>query len=196
MNTPEQTNQVRNTGELIRQCRHGDLHAFRLLVESHESYLYALAFRILRQEDDARDVVQESFIRIWKKLPQYMPEVKFTTWIYTITVHLCYDRIKMDARRHTNIIRDQDPEQSDRADPSEDPQKETEERDLCARILSAATKLPPMERLVFHLRDIQDFTIEEIASIAGISPGTVRTNLCYARKRLRAVVRQLEGNGI
>jgi RNA polymerase sigma-70 factor (ECF subfamily) len=196
MNDPEQHSQSRSSSELIRKSQQGNLLAFRSIVETHQSYLYALAFRLLRQEDDARDIVQESFIRIWKNLPRYRPEIKFTTWIYTITVHLCYDRIKMDARRHKAFVSYTDPDGHELRDPAADPQTELEGRDFCDRILSAASNLPPMERLVFHLRDIQDFTIEEISAMAGISAGAVRTNLCYARKRLRAVVKQLQRNGI
>jgi RNA polymerase sigma-70 factor (ECF subfamily) len=196
MNDPQHHNQSRSINELIRQSQLGDLTAFRSLVDSHQKYLYALAFRILRREDDANDIVQESFIRIWKNLSRYRPGVKFTTWIYSITVHLCYDRIKMDARRHMTISSFDENDGENRRDPTADPQSVLEGRDLCDRILSAAVKLPPMERLVFHLRDIQDFTIEEISELAGMSAASVRTNLCYARKRLRAMVHQLQRDGI
>ena len=75
-----------------------------------------------------------------------------------------------------------------------DLQQAAENVDLSERILSAAKKLPPVQNLVFHLRDVQDFSIEEISEIAGISAGSVKTNLCYARKRLRiAMIHMQEG---
>ena len=163
-------------------------------MESQQQYAYALAFRLLHDEDDAKDVVQEAFIRVWNNLARYTPEVKFTTWLYKIVVNLCYDRIKMEARRRTLfgyvsrlLNRDDIPDGNDL-------QQAAENVDLSERILSAAKKLPPVQNLVFHLRDVQDFSIEEISEIAGISAGSVKTNLCYARKRLRiAMIHMQEG---
>ncbi|HUN64842.1 MAG TPA: sigma-70 family RNA polymerase sigma factor [Bacteroidota bacterium] len=178
--------------DLIRLARDGDLSAFRSLVIRYQPYVYALAFRVLGDPDDTADAVQDSFIRIWRNLARYRPGPKFTTWIYTITVNCCYDKQKMDARRNRVV----DPGLADRLDdvpsPFSDPSLLAEQSDLKEKILSAASLLPPAERLVFHLRDLCDCTVEEVAEIAGMSPGTVRTNLCLARKRLRLALVRLE----
>ena len=84
-----------STETIIERSRGGDGEAFRLLVKAHQGYAYALAFRLVCDDEAAKDVVQESFIRIWKHLPEYRPTVKFTTWMYRIVVNLSYDRLKM-----------------------------------------------------------------------------------------------------
>lgn len=187
---PEQQNTA--VHGLVRGSLQGDRMAFRRLMESHQRYAYALAVKLLHDEDDAKDVVQEAFIRVWNNLATYRPEIKFTTWLYKIVVNLCYDKMKMESRRKNIFgylagfmtINDV-PDDRDLHD-------EVEKLDLREYILSAATKLPPMERLIFHLRDVQDFSIEETAEIAGISIGSVKTNLCYARKRIRIAVTKIQ----
>ena len=180
--------------ELVKKSLEGDLAAFRSLMESQKHYAFALAFRLLHDEEDAKDVVQDAFIRVWNNLAKYRPEVKFTTWLYKIVVNLCYDKMKMESRRNNvfgyfmGLLSG-----SDVAD-TKDLQREVENMDFSDLILSAAKKLPPMENLVFHLRDVQDFSIEEVAEIVGTSIGSVKTNLCYARKRIRIAVTKIPGS--
>ncbi len=181
--------------ELVRKSLEGDLSAFRRLMDSQQRYAYILAVRLLRDAEDANDVVQEAFVRVWRNLAAYSADVKFTTWLYTIVVHLSYDTLKKRSRkgrifgygatffRHSEV-----------ADAS-DLQEKTERADLCDQILAKAQELPPMEKLVFHLRDVEDFTSEEVAGLTGISVGSVKTNLCYARKRIRAAMASLQEGG-
>jgi RNA polymerase sigma-70 factor, ECF subfamily len=164
-------------------------------MEAHQHYAFALAIRILHDEEDAKDVVQDAFVRVWNNLGKYRKEVKFTTWLYKIVVNLCFDRIKLNSRRNglfdrlTGLfVRNDLPDGGDL-------EKEIEMIDLRDSVLSAARELPPMENLVFHLRDIQDFSVAEVAEIAGISVGSVKTNLCLARKRLRIAIMKLQGGG-
>jgi RNA polymerase sigma-70 factor, ECF subfamily len=178
------------TAELVDRSLNGDVSAFRSLLEMYQQYAYAVAFRLLRDADNARDIVQEAFIRVWNHLHRYRPEVKFTTWLYRIVVHLCYDRMKMEARRTTRqnnfatdtVIRDI--------------HQDVENADLREHVLSEAKKLPPQQRLVFHLRDIQDFSIEEIADMVGISINSVKANLCYARRRIRVALEQMQRGNV
>jgi RNA polymerase sigma-70 factor (ECF subfamily) len=178
--------------ELVLRSLEGDLSAFRSLMESHQHFAYAVAVRLLQDEDNAKDVVQEAFIRVWNNLGRYRPEVKFTTWLYKIVIHLCYDKMKMDSRRKNifeyigGFLTGEDLARGG------DPLQEIENSDLQTHILAEAKKLPRKEYLVFHLRDVQDFSIQEIAEIVGISAGSVKTNLCYARRRIRTAVMQLQ----
>lgn len=161
-------------------------------MESHERYAFALAFRLVRDDEVSREIVLEAFVRVWNKVDRYRPEVKFTTWLYAIVVNLCYDRMKMDARRTSIIGRLSAWADSREIDGGDDPHGDLERRDLRDIILAEARKLPPMERLIFHLRDVQDFSVEETAALAGVSTASVKTNLCYARKRLRLAVAALQ----
>ena len=185
---PEQENTVIH--ELVRRSVGGDLGAFRSLLESQERYAYALAFKLLHDEEEVKDVVQEAFIRVWNNLARYRPQVRFTTWLYKIVVNLCYDRMKMESRRKNIFGYSAGWFASDEIADGGDIHEEIEKRDLREFILSAAKKLPPMERLIFHLRDVQDCSVEETAEIAGISIGSVKTNLCYARKRIRLTINE------
>lgn len=182
---PESEKENRATQQLIVRSLEGDLSAFRLLMESQQRYAFAVALPLLRDEENAREVVQEAFIRVWNNLARYRREVKFTTWLYKIVVNLCYDKMKMESRRK-NIFGSIGAlfDGSDVAG-SQDVHRQLEQADLRDHILSEAKKLPPKEQLVFHLRDVQDFSLQEIAEIAGLSIASVKTNLCYARRRLR-----------
>lgn len=164
--------------------------AFGTLMESHERYAYAVAFRLLRDEESSKDVVQEAFIRVWNNFGKYRQEIKFSTWLYKIVINLCYDKIKMNSRRN-NIFKlsQNSADIGDIPDPK-DFHSELEKSDLCRHVMAVSKELPPKEYLVFNLRDILDLSIEEIAEIVGSSASSVKANLCYARRRIRdAMVR-------
>ena len=187
----ESEQQNTTTIALVRRSAKGDTVAFRSLMESQEDYAFVLAFRLLHDEEDAKDVVQEAFIRVWNNCAGYRPEIKFTTWLYKIVVNLCYDTIKRRSRRNTVfgyvLGRANETDIVDRRDL----QTDIENVDLRNIILSVSKELSPMENLVFHLRDVQDFSIREVAEITGISMSSVKTNLCYARKRIRFAINKI-----
>jgi len=178
------------TEQLMDCCKQSDTDAFRQIVKRHQGYAFALAFRILCESEDAKDVVQESFIRVWTHRAEYHADVKFTTWLYKIVVNLCYDRLRAKQRREKMFLRQDDRMGEPTEMHSDNPEELAVNRDLAERILHLAAKLPEKQRIVFTLRDIHDQTIEEVAAIVGISPESVRTNLCYARAAIRT---RLEG---
>jgi RNA polymerase sigma-70 factor (ECF subfamily) len=178
--------------ELVRESLDGDVSAFRSLMDSQKQYAYAVAFRLLHDEENSKDVVQEAFIRVWNNLGKYRKEIKFTTWLYKIVVNLCYDKIKMNSRQNNIFGYTENLYGNNDVADNRDVHSETEKSDLCDHVISESKNLPPKEYLVFHLRDILDFSIEEIAEITRISIGSVKTNLCYARRRIRIAVNQLQ----
>lgn len=178
---------------LVARCVAGDRTAFRLLVETYQPFAYALAFRLLRDPDGAADVVQESFIRVWKNLETYRPESRFTTWLYRIVVNLGYDAMRRERRFGRLFDRAGRGEDPGVTAENADPARRLEVKDLAERVLQTAAFLPPKQRMVFTLRDVQDMTLEEIADTTGMSIGTVKTNLSYARKRIRETLNRLEG---
>ncbi len=185
--SPESDTQ--RTDELIRKIQGGDLSAFRGLMEAYQQFAYAVAFRLLRDEDDAKDAVSEAFVRVWKHLRTYRPEVKFTTWVYKIVINLCYDKMKMESRRSNALALLFG---SGDVSGGNDVQSDIENADLCDHVLREAQSLPPKERLVFHLRDVEDLSIAEIAELAGMSVASVKTNLCYARRRIRLALARIQ----
>jgi RNA polymerase sigma-70 factor (ECF subfamily) len=173
---------------LLRSSAEGNTDAFRAVVDSHQQYAFALAFRIVCDEENARDVVQEAFIRVWRHLPRYDARAKFTTWLYTIVTHLAVDRLRVEQRRSGEERLD-DAHEAAGGPPLEE---EITNRDLAATIKRIAGDLPVKQRLVFVLRDLEDRTLEEIGGILGMSAGAVRTNLCYARRTIRERMRKYD----
>jgi len=193
VNDPTQDNQTaEETRNLIERCRSGDLAAFTALMHGHQHFAYNVAFKVVQNGDSAADIVQEAFIRVWKNLHRYDDSARFTTWLYKIVVHLCYDRLKMESRRQRlfqSIGRIS--EESDATD-GRNPETEAQTKDAASIILGLAKRLPPKQQLVFMLRDIQDCTMEEIAEIADMSVSSVKANLSYARKAIREAFEILE----
>jgi len=184
---------VELTKEIFQRCKLGDDSAFRELVETYQSYGYALAVRFLCHEEDARDVVQESFIRVWKYMHTFNVKSKFTTWYYRIVTNLCLDKIKMKKRKATVSIHEEKVAIHQK-DP-QDLEEKISNRDLIQKIISMTEKLPNKQRLVFVLRDLQDLPIVEVSQIMKVSPGSVKSNLSLARKKIRQHLEAMEKAG-
>ena len=181
--------------KLIARCRKGESLAFREIVERYQGYAFSLAFRILWDEDDARETVQESFVRVWKHLATYDGRSRFTTWLYAIVTHLAQDRLKANMRREQIFTRMTGANDTVGDTRGTDPDTRLENRELVERIKMFAGDLPPVQRTVFALRDLQDLSIAEVADHLRMSTGAVKANLCLARARIRRSMQQLERNG-
>jgi RNA polymerase sigma-70 factor (ECF subfamily) len=166
---------------------------FERLLRTHQPFALAVALRILRNRTGALEVVQDSFIRVWKNFERYDPQKPFTTWLYTIVVRCCYDRIKME-RRRTALHRLMGGDTDD-PEPQADgnPATEFESKEAAERIVSLARRLPPKQRMVFLLRDVEDCSMEKVAELVGISVNSVKVNLFYARRAIRIAYEALEG---
>lgn len=177
--------------DLIVSSKGGDQTAFEELVRQHQSYVFALAIRLLSDINEARDIAQESFIRVWRHLHRYDARMKFRTWLYTIVTNLAKDRLRALGR-----------EQKRFASPSagSEPEDRAEERDLhdavanseiATVVVNLTRQLPARQQLVFTLRDLEDLTVAEVAEITGMTPGSIKTNLHFARAKIRALLLRL-----
>ncbi len=173
--------------ELIQKAQQGHPLAFRYLVERHQKMTYTLAYRFLNNADDAKDIVQEAFIRIWKNLDQYKPEVKFSTWLYKITTNLCLDRIKS---KHHQQQKNQVSEDFKIAS-STTPEKILEQEELAAFVHHAAQTLTPKQQAVFILSDLQGLSMNEIEESLGMSKGNIKSNLYYARLAMQEKIKNI-----
>ena len=168
------------------QCR--DLAAFEQLVRKYQPYAFSLAMKFLCDEAEASDVVQDSFLRVWKNIDRYDPKQKFTTWLYKIVVNLCVDRFRALKRsRSIFLSRDRDLVMEDLPDERDWETMRSHEQ-LAEIIRTLSCRLSRKQRLVFTLRDLQDLTVEEVVEITGLSIGSIKTNLHYARKSIRDVL--------
>jgi RNA polymerase sigma-70 factor (ECF subfamily) len=176
--------------ETISRSRDGDAGAFARIVHEHQSYAYALAVRLLCNEHEAEDVVQESFVRVWINLPRYDVGVAFTTWLYTIVTNLCLDRMRSRKRIRrffsSATISDYDIHGLSGPDSFES----LSNRDLVEIVHILTGRLTLTQRLVFTLRDLQQLSIHETAAVTGLSPASVKTHLSAARRRLRDLLQR------
>lgn len=172
---------------LIQKAQQGHSLAFRYLVERHQHMTYTLAYRFLNNADDAKDIVQEAFIRIWKNLDQYKPEVKLSTWLYKITTNLCLDHIKS---KYNQQKKNQVTENFEVAS-SNTPQKDMEQEELARFIHQAAQTLTTKQQAVFVLRDLHGLSTEEIEEALGMSKGNIKSNLYYARLAMQDKMKKI-----
>jgi RNA polymerase sigma-70 factor, ECF subfamily len=172
-----------NLQEIIRCVRNGDHTAFRNLVTMYRQQAYRLAFRILGNEEEARDAVQESFIRIWEKIGSFDPSREFVPWMCRIVINTATDR-QRTIRRHTMVPIDQ-VLQKPGAIPGKDADSAADNHELALMVKGLAGLLPGKQKLVFILRDLEGMASQEVESITGLTETAVKTNLYHARKRVR-----------
>jgi RNA polymerase sigma-70 factor (ECF subfamily) len=167
--------------KIIRDINKGDKPAFRKLVEAYQEMAYGLAFRMMNDEEDARDVVQESFIKIWEKIHTYDQNEKFNNWMYRIVSNTAIDRIrkrKPESRYDDSSILSYMPLNN-----SLDKTLELKESVKLIRLLTF--KLPEKQKLVFSLRDLEGLSQHEVEEITGMKGDAVKSNLYHARKFIR-----------
>jgi RNA polymerase sigma-70 factor, ECF subfamily len=180
--------------EYLRRCRNGDTDAFRRIVDDHQSFAYAVAYRFLGNRADAEDAVQDSFIRVWEHLKDYDPRKKFSTWLYRIVANRCLDALRSRKRRGEEIAADSPAGES--AIRSGDPEKANDDRETVGLVNELVRDLPEKQRMVFILRDLQDLSADETAEIMGMSGASVKSNLFHARRYLREAIIRLERRGL
>jgi len=178
--------------ELVAAARNGDHQAFEELVRVTYADTYTLAYRLMGDEEDARDVVQESYLRAFRGLKRFRGDAQFTTWLYRITANCASTHLgRRQKHRHDELV--DDAPLAD-ADPTHDPQMRTEGNATRNRLNAALLELPPRLRAVVVLRDVYDLPHEAIAAELGISESAAKVRLHRARKKLRETLCPLRGD--
>lgn len=173
--------------ELIEECRRGNLNHFRKLVELTSPFAYSVAFRILSEEDQAKDVVQETMITIWQKLKKIKSAEVYKTWIYRIVVNKCYDQLRK-RKRNIEFVVDEKVWASISNRISTGPSADLENRETAQIINLLTNRLSPKQKTVFILSDLEEMTSDEISEITGMSKAGIKANLHYARKSISEMV--------
>jgi len=168
---------------LVAAALAGRTEAFGTLVERYDRAVYHLAFRTLRDTEEARDATQEAFFKAYRSLRTFKPGAKFSTWIFAIAYHACCDRLAR-RKRYSNE------ELPDRADPAAGPETEAIAGDEARRLRAAIATLPEKYRAVITLYHLQGRQYDEIAEVLGIPMGTVKTHLFRAKEQLRRILSQ------
>ena len=179
---------IRTDEELVARASAGDLESFNQLVTRWERPIYALAYRTLGREEDARDVVQEAFLRAYRGLRGFKGQAKFSSWLYRITLNLCRDWIRRE--RRAPLI--QVPEGTDPVDladeriaPSESVEDLVARRELSQAVAQAMAELPEEQRTAILLKEYHGLTFQEIADMLDCPLSTVKTRLYQGLSVLR-----------
>ncbi|MCU0461136.1 MAG: RNA polymerase sigma factor [Bacteroidales bacterium] len=172
---------------LIEECRNGNLQNFRKLIGISSPFAFSVAFRMLGDEDLAKDVVQETMITVWEKLKRIKSAESYKTWLYRIVVNKCYDQMRMK-KRHIEERADDKTWAMIANHFSEKNSSALDNRETAMIINLLTEKLSPRQKSVFVLSDLEEMTPEEISSITGMSRRNIKANLHYARKNIGAML--------
>jgi RNA polymerase sigma-70 factor (ECF subfamily) len=181
---------------LISAAQKGDLDSFNTLVLSYQHQVYNLAYRIMGEGSAASDATQEAFISAWRHIGGFRGG-SFKAWLLRIVTNACYDELRRVKRRPASSLESlyvEDPTPDAELPPSqlESPEAFTQRRELSRAIQAGIAQLPPDQRMVVVLSDVQGMSYEEIAQATGANLGTVKSRLSRARARLRDVLLEHE----
>ncbi|MPZ18575.1 MAG: sigma-70 family RNA polymerase sigma factor [Luteitalea sp.] len=180
--------------ELVARCRAGDEQACTALVEAHQRMVYQLALHLLGEHDEALDLSQEVFLRVFRTLPSFRGHASLRTWIYRIVINQARNRQRWWRRRKQreqvslddNLHRLREVPDPDRGD---DPEATVERKEVVEFVWRALDRLPFDQRTAIVLREIDGLSYDEIAYSLGVAVGTVKSRLARARHQLREELR-------
>ena len=177
---------------LVKQAQKGNTVAFEELVARHRDRVYARAYSMLRNEEEAIDLSQEAWVKGWQRLAQFQGDASFLTWITRIVINLCLDQLRKQKRQRAESIEEMDEESGgvERLMPIEttSPSEGIERSELRARIDQALAQLSAEHRTVLVLHEFEDLEYREIAKRMECSIGTVMSRLFYARRKMAGLM--------
>jgi RNA polymerase sigma-70 factor (ECF subfamily) len=180
--------------ELLRRAQAGDEAAFGTIMRTHYERIFRLVYAMVRNEHDARDICQEVWLTVWKQLPGFRGEAKFTTWLHPVATRRALDHLRKRRRWFDRFlpISSHDSAMESAPDPvaPDDTREQSDAADRSAQLKTAMDTLPPKLRAVLALREIEGLSYEEIAQATDIPTGTVMSRLYHAR---RLLTQQLKG---
>jgi len=179
----------KDTLDLIDRAREDDAGAFRDLVRKYSPGVNRLAYRICSNSEDARDIAQEVFIRLYRSLDNFDERRSFGAWLYRITINMSLDHARK-SKRHKAISLDKTRILSLSGQENSGPDREAETEELKEVIIRISECLSRNQRRVFVLRDMEGFSVNEIAAIVKLRTSTVRVHLARARHRVKSLLEE------
>jgi RNA polymerase sigma-70 factor, ECF subfamily len=177
---------------LWKAAQRGDMRAFEELVGRHRDKVYARAFSMVRNEEDAIDLSQEAWVKAWQRLKQFQGDSSFLTWMTRIVINLCLDKLRKQKRERAESIENLEEESGgvERQMPmvTPNPTERLERSELRQRIDKALGQLSYEHRTVLILHEFEDLEYKEIAKRMQCSIGTVMSRLFYARRKMAALM--------
>ena len=185
--------------ELVQAARTGDMVAFEQLIARHRDKIYARAFMMMRNEDEAVDLSQEAWVKGWQRLVQFQGESSFTTWMTRIVINLCLDQLRKRKRQRAESIEALEEESGgvERLMPVVlvNPTERMERAELRVKIDEAMSKLSESHRTVLVLHEFEHMEYKNIAKTLNCSIGTVMSRLFYARRKMALLLQDLKPPG-
>jgi RNA polymerase sigma-70 factor (ECF subfamily) len=179
---------------VLARARQGDSDAFRALVETHSRQVFRLAFRMTGNEQDAEDVVQESFLRAYRQLGRFESRANFGTWLYRIVSNCSVDLMRSKSARHDQVRGDSLDQAGAVELPAADapnPERQAQSAEIDRRVQDALRDLSPLERAAFTLRHYEGRSIEEISETLGLGTSAAKHSVFRAVKKLRLALAPL-----
>jgi len=173
--------------DLVLRCLENDQEAYRLLLARYERPVYGLVRRMIPNDEDARDLAQEAFVRAFRSLEQFDPGRKFSSWLFRIAHNLCIDHYRRRKLDTVPLVRstEGDEETWDLPDEASDPSEQFSDRERSRRLLALVESLPPLYRSVILLRHQQGLSYEEIADTMELPLGTIKARIHRAHRLLK-----------
>ncbi len=187
----------KNTEEaaLVRRAQSADQIAFREIVERYQSKVFSIIYGILRNHNDAEDIAQQVFTKVYFSIKNFDFRSSLLTWIYKITVNECYDYLRKKKVRklvYESDFTEEDALRMENSEPARDQRRPVDvslaQRDLVLKLLS---KLPEEERNLLLLKEVEGHSVEELAQMTGINENTIKVKLFRARQKLLKVAQRL-----
>jgi len=176
---------------LIVRAKTGDIESFEELIQNHQQKAFNIAYRMLGNLEDANDVTQEAFLRVYRSIDKFKGNSSFSTWLYSIVNNVCIDFIRKHKKTKVIYIDDnqyQEGYQKEIPDRKNAPEDLLEKKEIKERVHDAINQLNYDQRTIIILRDIQGFSYQEIAEILNISEGTVKSRISRGRNNLKEIL--------
>lgn len=174
--------------ELLRRAQAGDEAAFSVVMKSHYEASFRLVYAIVRREHDARDICQEVWLTVWRELPKFRGDARFSTWLHAIATRRALDHLRKRRRWYDRFLPFDSADETVESVPepltADDARAEADRTELATELQHRVDALPPKLRAVLALREIQGLSYDEIAHAIGIPTGTVMSRLYHARRLL------------
>jgi RNA polymerase sigma factor (sigma-70 family) len=195
MSTDPNTPAITSTDALIERCLSGDQAAWEQIVRQHWRKVFNLAYKFVGRHDEAEDLTQDIFLKIFKALHTFDRRANFQTWLISISRNLCIDHYRSVRKERETMARDVDASQLMPVSRERSPYGELEQIDLRVRIREALAQLPATLREAVVLRDLQEFSYQEIADKLRLPEGTVKSRINRGRLELARQLRRLHSQG-
>jgi RNA polymerase sigma-70 factor, ECF subfamily len=183
---------------LVKRVQSGDQRAFRTLVERYQRKVYSVAYGMLKDREEAMDVSQEAFVKVYKYLDHFKGDSSFYTWLYRITVNICIDVIrKRGGGGRTEDVEFDETMAHDTAEAQigalgsrlgTNPQKSALRRELAEKIQEALAQIPEKHRAILLLREVEGLSYEDLSRVLEIPKGTVMSRLFHARAKVQKIL--------